>query len=145
MSRFDFEIKKSKYFKMDWTLQGGSRGLEAGSGGTRGQKKIIRVRHALWTAKIKAKMTQMYFECHPICKAKMCCMLRTSNNFPFMYSQKRFGQTSLLLSTKYFHYRIKAYSLELWYSVVLLYTVDAAIHLSALGTTSFQNGITKLR
>ncbi len=60
-------------------------------------------------------------------KATFYRALSTANNFPFMYSQKRFSQTSFLLSTIYFRNRILRFWLELWYAVVL----NAAIHLSA--------------
>jgi len=40
----------------------------------------------------------------------------TANNFTFMYSQKRFRQQSLLISTTYFQNRIIMFCLELWYS-----------------------------
>ncbi len=40
----------------------------------------------------------------------------TANNFTFMYSQKRFSQPSLLISTTYFQNRIIMFCLELLYS-----------------------------
>ncbi len=53
-----------------------------------------------------------------------------------MYSRKRFCQTSLLISSKYFHQRIIMICLGLLYDILYTSTVlDAAILLSAQGTT----------
>jgi len=54
----------------------------------------------------------------------------TANNFPFMYSQKRFYQASLLISTKYFPNII---SCSVWNCYILKRSaeLDAAIQLSA--------------
>ncbi len=38
----------------------------------------------------------------------------TANNFPFMYSEKRFSQASLLVSTKSFRKRVIMFCLELF-------------------------------
>ncbi len=64
--------------------------------------------------------------------------MHTPNQFPFMYSQKRLSQESLLIWTKYLQNRIIMFCQELLNSVEKYCTIqDAAIQLSAKGTTYF--------
>ncbi len=56
-----------------------------------------------------------WIQCWSSCRGLI--VFRLGQNFKqFMYSQKRFSQESLLISTKYFKNRIIMFCLELWYS-----------------------------
>jgi hypothetical protein len=70
-------------------------------------------------------------------------LVYTANNFPFMYSQKRFGQASLLISTTYFQNRIIMFCLELCYSVET-YNTRCSHSAVSIGNNIFPNGVMKL-
>ena len=56
--------------------------------------------------------------CHMTDRRALCIVVcYTANNFPFLYSQKRFSQASLLISTTYLQNRIIMFCLELLYFV----------------------------
>ncbi len=76
--------------------------------------------------------------CPPFILKPVLDIYHTANNFPFMYSGKRFSQASLLISTQYLQTRITKFCLELWYSGEKYSTIDLAVLLSAQGTTYFQ-------
>ncbi len=60
----------------------------------------------------------------------------------YVYSQKRFSQASLQISTKYFHNRIIMFCLELWYFVETNSTKCSHSAVS-IGNNIFPNGIMK--
>ncbi len=72
------------------------------------------------------------------------CRALTANNFTFMYSQKRFCQASLLISTRHFQNRIIMFRHELWYSAGK-YSTRCSHSAFRIGKNIFPNWIMKFQ